>query len=150
MFALTVGGRSTRSKAPARASAVLLGVLAALAAWLVLAAAMGGLHQPAFGGGDPQQVGAPAVALASLAGGLLGWAALVVAERLSRNGRMIWLPVVVVGAFLSLIGPASGAGVGTGDRFALALLHLAVAGVVIPLLYRTTTRSEAHRPEVQR
>ena len=150
MFGLTVTGRSTRSTAPARAGAVLLGVLVALVSWLALAAAMGGLHQPAFGGGDPQQLGVPAVALASLVGGLLGWAALVVAERLSRNGRMIWLPTVVAGAFLSLSGPASGAGVGTGDRFALALLHLTVAGVVIPLLYRTTTPAEGHRPEVQR
>jgi hypothetical protein len=89
------------------------------------------------------------VVLASVAGGLLAWAALVVAERASRHGRRIWLVVVVAGALVSLIGPASGAGVGTGDRFALALLHLAVAGVVIPLLYRTTTSSEAHRPAVQ-
>lgn len=149
MLSLTVASRPQRSNTYARAEAVLLGVLVALGSWLALAAAMGGLQQPAFSGGDPQQLGGPTVALASLAGGLLGWAALVVAERVFRHGRVIWLLVVVAGLFLSLIGPASGSGVGTGDRFALALLHVAVASVVIPLLYRTTTPSEARQPEEQ-
>lgn len=149
MVSLSVASRSRRSRMGTRAGVVLLGVLVALAAWAGLAAAMHGLRQPAFGGSSSQQLGAPAVALASLAGGLLAWAALAVTERVFRQGRKIWLAVVGVGLVLSLSGPASGAGVGIGDRLALAVLHLVVAGVVIPLLYQTASRSQAHRPQEQ-
>jgi hypothetical protein len=146
MMSLTAAGRATRS----RAGAVLLGVLVALAVWAVLEIAMGDLRQPAFGGDSPRQLGAGVVALASLLGGLLGWAALVVTERVFRRGPRTWLAVVVAGLILSFGGPMSGVGVGTGDRLALALMHVAVAAVVIPLLYRTAVPSASPGSEEDR
>lgn len=149
MTSLSRADRATRPVVLARSGVVVAGVLVALVAWGVANVAVGDLRQPAFGTAPPQDLGAGVVAGASLIGGLLGWAALTLAERVTTRGRTLWLGIVSAALLLSLGGPLSGEGVSAGNRVALALLHLAVALVVIPLLFRTSppapnTRLEDH------
>jgi hypothetical protein len=65
---------------------------------------------------------------------LLGWGLLATLERITARGRTIWTVVAVALLALSLIGPFSGTDTNTGSRVALALVHLSVAAVLIPLL----------------
>jgi hypothetical protein len=74
----------------------------------------------------------------------MGRLALGLIERYTaRPGR--WWIIIAVGAFvLSLGGPMSGTGLDNTERALLVLLHLVVALVLIPLLYRTIyNRAEA-------
>lgn len=77
------------------------------------------------------------VVMASVLGGLAAWAVLAVFERTVSHPRRLWLAVCSAGFVVSLGGTFSGSGVSTGNRIALAATHLAVAVVVLPLLYRT-------------
>jgi len=123
----------------ARLASVLSGALAAVVVWAALDVAVSGVRQPGFGGATPHSLTVGAVAAAGLVGGFLGWAALVVTERVLQRGVKTWLTITLTGLVLSLGGPLSGEGIDNADRAALALLHLTVAAVVIPLLYRTTS-----------
>jgi len=70
-----------------------------------------------------------AVIAAALSAGA-GWATLALLERLTSRGRTIWTVIAVAALLLSLlVGPA--AGITTGAKAGLALLHLAVGAVVI-------------------
>ncbi len=149
MTSFTRSDRATHLGALARPGVVVAGVLVALAVWGAADVAVDHLREPAFGTAPPRDLGPGMVAGASMVGGLIGWAALAVAERLFARGRTLWLWAVSVALLLSLRGPLSGEGVSAGNRVALVVLHLAVALVVIPLLYRTSpparnSRSEDH------
>jgi Family of unknown function (DUF6069) len=124
--------------AKARAGAVIAGVLAALAVWGLAKIAVHDLRQPAFGTATPQGLNVAVVVGAALIGGLLGWSSLAIGERLTARGRRLWIGTALVALLLSLAAPLSGHGVSAGNRVALILLHLVVAGVVIPMLYRTS------------
>lgn len=139
--------RTTRSRAGSRAGAVLSGALAAVAVWAVLDVVLAGVKQPGFGAATPHPLSAGVVAVAGLLGGFLGWAVLVVTERLLRRGRKTWLAITLTGLAFSFGGPLTGDGIEYSDRAALALLHLTVAAVVIPLLYRTALPGRQAQPE---
>ena len=132
----------------ARAGGVAAGVVAALAVWAVAVATVDDLRQPSFGDGSGQGVGSslgPGMVLAvSALGGLAAWAALAIFERTVSHPRRLWLAVCATGLVASLGGPFSGSDVSSGNRIALAAMHLAVAAVVLPLLYRTTTEPAPH------
>lgn len=130
--------RGRRTSATTGTTAVVLGALAGTVAWAILDAARNGLTQPGFGGQAAQPLEAFVVVVASLLGGLLGWATLMVVERVLHRDRRTWLAIMSAALILSLAGPLSGTGVTAGDRLALVLLHLTVAAVVVPLLYRST------------
>jgi len=128
--------RSLRVRvATAAVAAVLLTVVAAL----VLAAAVGA--DPDFVGLQPGPV-----AVASVVGVLLGAALLVVLRRLGRP--RLFVPLVAVGALLSLGGPlgllgatqAEQPGVTDGAALALIPLHLLVAVVVAVVLPERSRR----------
>ena len=55
-------------------------------------------------------------------------------QRLELRG---WTVLAAAGFVLSLGGPMSGAGIETSGRVLLLALHVIVAAVLIPLLYRT-------------
>lgn len=139
--------RTTPSRAGPRFAAVLFGVLAAVTVWAALDVALDGVDQPGFGAGTPQRLSAGVVAVAGLVGGSLGWAALTFTERVLRRGRKTWLVITLSGLVISLGGPLSGDGIGNSDRAALALLHLTVSAVAIPLLYRAASPGEQTQPE---
>jgi hypothetical protein len=122
---------------------VILGAaLAASAAWLI---AHGVGAQLAVHQGDAvQPVGLPAVIVVSLIVGLLGWALLAVLTRTLRRGRLVWT-IVASGVFLvSLLGPLSGVDGATMGW--LALMHTAVAAIVIIGLRAVTVPSQSPTP----
>lgn len=130
-----VAPAATRSE---RLVTVVAAVVAALAGWLLIES-IGGvdLHAPAFNGRSAQDIGAGATVFASLVASLAAWALLAVLERYSSRPRRIWTSLAMTGLVLSLGGPMSGSGIDTANRGLLALLHLIVAAVLIPLLYQT-------------
>lgn len=146
MTALTEFRKVVPVVAVRRGGAVAAGALAALVVWGVEVEVIGGVRQPAFGDGPSQQLPAATVVAVSLVAGLFAWAALAATERFSRRGRRVWLTIVAAGLLASLAGPLSGTGVQGGDRVALLLLHLTVAAVVVPLLYRTAASSKSDQP----
>jgi hypothetical protein len=131
----------------ARLIAVVGAVLAALVVWALAKLAVSDLRQPAFGGATPQQLNATIVIVAASIGSLLGWSVMALLEHLTTRPRRFWAMIAPVALLISLAGPLSGHGVSGGNRLALVLMHVAVAGIIIPLLYRTSSSSE---PAVRR
>ena len=84
-------------------------------------------------GDGPQTVGLGQVLGMSLAAGLLGWLLLAALERRGRRPVQVWTAIALAVALLSLVGPLT-AGVTTGTRVVLVLLHLVVAAVLVPAL----------------
>jgi Family of unknown function (DUF6069) len=116
------------------------GTLGALAVWAIAEWVVGlDLRVPAFSSGQPpQELSAAVVAVAGAVGGLAGWGALAVLERVTMNAARVWVVVAPVALLASMGAPLSGHGVNAGDRMALIGMHLAVAAVVIPFLYRSS------------
>ena len=120
-----------------RAAAVTTAAAAAVAVWAIAGPLAGirlqahvGAHAPA------EQIGLAAVLTVSLLAGLAAWALLAVLEHRARHPRRAW--TITAGSVLavSLAGPLT-AGQGAATIVALACLHLATGGVLIPLLRRT-------------
>lgn len=94
------------------------------------------LRGPAFGDSPPIQVGVGAVATATLLATLAGWVLLAALERWTTRPRTAWTTIAIATVGVSFV-PLSGAGATTGDRVALAALHLLVATIYIPLMRDT-------------
>jgi hypothetical protein len=119
----------------ARALAVIAAVLAALAVWLVTDPLLGvDLAAPTRPGSEELQSITPAlVAGTSLVAALAGWGLLALLDRFSARPRTIWTAIAVLVGLLSLAGPLSTiASTTVANGLSLALMHLAVAGVLIP------------------
>jgi hypothetical protein len=134
----TAGGRRKT-----RLVAVVGAVLAVLVVWALAKLAVSDLRQPGFGGAEPQQLNAAIVIVAALIGSLLGWSVMALLEHLTSRPRRYWAVIAPLALLISLAGPLSGHGVSGGNRVALVLMHLAVAGIVIPALYRSSRSTEA-------
>ncbi|MBX9387568.1 DUF6069 family protein [Streptomonospora nanhaiensis] len=130
---------SARRRRVRRALAVGGAVAASLAVWAVAVAA--GVEVEAVQGGAVRPVGPAAVAVASLAAGLAGWALLALLERTVRRPapHRLWTAVAVAFLVLSLVGPLT-SGTGAAGTAVLLLLHTAPAAVLIPLLPRAACR----------
>jgi Family of unknown function (DUF6069) len=125
----------------ARALAVIAATLAALAVWLVTDPLLGvDLIVPTRPGSEELMSITPVlVAGTSLVVALAGWALLALLERFSARARTIWTAVAVLFALFSLAGPLSTLGSSTAaTAVALALMHVAVAAVLIPMLAGTS------------
>jgi hypothetical protein len=135
----TTGDAATRPVRRQRLLTIAGGTLGALAVWAVAEWVVGlDLRTPAFSTEQqPQDLSAALVAVASAVGGLIGWGALAVVERSTRNPRRAWVAVASIALLASLSAPLSGTGVSAGDRIAMIGMHLAVAAVVIPFFYRS-------------
>jgi hypothetical protein len=125
----------------ARALAVIAAALAALAVWLVTDPLLGidltGTTRP--GSQELMSITPALVAGTSLVVALAGWALLALLERLTARARAIWTAIAVLFALLSLAGPLSIlASTSAANALALALMHLAVAAVLIPMLAGTS------------
>jgi hypothetical protein len=119
----------------ARALSVAAATLAALAVWVVAVPLLGTHLIVRFGNSAPQTVGIELVLGSSLVASLFGWGLLAVLERRTLRARTIWVGVAIVVLLLSLSLPLT-AGITMPTRTALALMHLAVAAVLIPGLCR--------------
>ena len=125
----------------ARALVVIAAVLAALVVWLVTDPLLGvDLAAPTGPGSEQLQTITPAlVAGTSLVVALAGWGLLAVLGRFTARPRPIWTAIAVLVGLLSLAGPLSTIAPTTvANGVSLALMHLAVAAVLIPGLAATT------------
>ena len=124
----------------ARALAVIAATLAALAVWVITDPLLGidltGTTRP--GSQELMSITPALVAGASLAVALAGWALLALLERFTARARTIWTAVALLVALLSLAGPMSILASTEANVLALALMHLAVAAVLIPMLAGTS------------
>jgi hypothetical protein len=124
----------------ARALAVIAAVLAALAVWLVTDPLLGvDLAAPTRPGSQQLLSITPGlVAATSLAAALAGWGLLALLERFTARPRTSWTVIAVGVGLLSLAGPLSTiASTTVANAGSLALMHLAVAAVLIPGLAAT-------------
>ncbi|QDQ15968.1 DUF6069 family protein [Streptomyces spectabilis] len=115
----------------ARPAVVALAVLAPVLVWLVADPLLG--HRLRIADGERTlDIDAVPVAVLSLLASLCGWGLLAALERfVARRARAIWTVAacaVLAGSFLPFIGD----GMDGGTRAALALMHVAVAAVLIP------------------
>ena len=134
-----------RSVARTRIVAVVGATLAALAGWVV-AVPISGVDLEVASGPATRTVGAAAVLGAGFTASLLGWALLALLERRASRARGTWTAIAVAALLLSLVGPL-GADATAATKVTLALLHVVVAAVLIPVLRRT---SRTRRPSRSR
>jgi len=109
--------------------------LAAVAVWAIEVPLLGIRLETQFGNAAPQAVGIAAVVVSSLAGSLAGWGLLALLERRFARARAIWTGIAIAVLLASFSLPLS-AGTTTSTKVALAMMHLAVAAVLIPTLRR--------------
>lgn len=119
-----------------RLAAVAGAVVAALAVWMV-ASPLAGVDLEVRSGDTTQVVGAAPVLFVSLLASLLGWGVLALLEKRAARARSIWTVLAVAVLVLSLGGPLS-SGVTTAAKISLALMHVAVAAVLVPVLRHTS------------
>ena len=118
-----------------RALGVAGATLAAVAVWALAMSILSTSLVVRFGDGAPQTIGIELVVIGSLTGSLLGLGSLVVLEKLTSRARTIWTAVAIGVLLVSLSLPLV-AGTTASTKVALALMHLAVASVLIPTLRR--------------
>ncbi|MFD5911193.1 DUF6069 family protein [Streptomyces massasporeus] len=114
-----------------RLGVTALTVLAPVVVWLVAEPVLG--HRLRIADGEQRlDIGAVHVAVVALFASLAGWALLAALERFGvRRARAIWTGVAVAVLAVSFL-PLLGDGMDGGTRTSLALMHLAVAAVLIP------------------
>lgn len=135
-----------RGRGGTRLATVAATVSAAEVLWVLLDVMVGiDLRSPAFEGvGRTPDIGPLEVALASGAASLAAWGLLAAMERMVRRARTFWSAAAVLAFVGSLGGPLSGTGITAANRAGLVVLHLAVAALLIPGLYRTSPAPASH------
>lgn len=119
-----------------RVVAVLAAVLAALAVWGVARLA-GADVETVRKSGDLVDLPALYVAVVALLCGLGGWALLALLERFTpARARRLWLAAAAAVLTVALVHTAVEWQLTIGQRLWLAVMCLAVAGVLVPLLPR--------------
>lgn len=121
-----------------RALGVAGAVLAAVAVWAIAVPLLGNQLTIRFGTGAAQDIGLGYVVGASLVASLAAWGLLALLERRTARARRIWTGVAAVVLVVSLSLPLT-AGTTPSATTALALMHVAVAAVLIPTLRRRST-----------
>lgn len=133
-----VAHRGTRRKV--RAITVSGAVAAAAFVW-VAASLLGSTFEIRMPGQQPMIIGLPMVLFTATLAGLAGWATLALLERLNWAPQSTWTTLAVL-ALVASFGPLIQAELAAQAVVALALMHVAVAAVLIPgLLSARRTRS---------
>ncbi|ANB10531.1 hypothetical protein SAM40697_6578 [Streptomyces ambofaciens] len=114
-----------------RLGVTALAVLAPVLVWLVADPLLG--HRLQIADGDQTlDISAAPVAVVALLASLSGWGLLTALERFGvRRAHAIWTGVAGTVLAVSFL-PFTGDGMDGGSRVSLALMHLAVAAVLIP------------------
>ncbi|MES9543365.1 DUF6069 family protein [Actinomadura sp. NPDC000600] len=143
MTQLSTGGRADLgSPRRARALAVAGAVAAALAIWAIGEPLLGHDLVVQQKGQEPQDLGAAAIGVFALAPSLLGWAALAALERVTPLTARIWTTAALIVLALSFL-PIIGVQASGGSKAVLALTHVAVGAILIPVFWRTATSRRA-------
>ncbi|MFF8026150.1 DUF6069 family protein [Streptomyces sp. NPDC007896] len=136
----TAAPSAAASTVKSRAIAVGAATVAAVLVW-ALGKAFGAEYEVAQGDGkDPMTVNVGLVAMFALISSLLGWSLLAALEKfVPARAATIWgvVAAVVLVASYAMVFSADTTG---GTKAALALVHTAVGGVLIPLLWRGARR----------
>jgi hypothetical protein len=128
-----------------RLAAVITAAAAAVAVWAVAGPLAGIRLQARVGAHAPaQQISLASVLTFSLLAGLAAWALLAVLEHRARHPRRVWTITAASVLAVSLAGPLT-AGRGAAAIVALACMHLATGGVLIPALRRSAPVTRAPR-----
>jgi hypothetical protein len=141
MLATFFGGRwlPIGSRPGARAAVI---VCAVLVDWLVRSVGLAvGADYVVVDQGQRAQVGYGTVALVAVVISLVGWVVLAVLERVTRHARVIWTTGALVLLALSFL-PVAGSQGSAATKAFLALINIATAVVVVPVMRRTTLRRE--------
>ena len=133
------GLRSTRR---ARALAVAGAVAAALAVWAVGEPLLGHDLVVQQEGQEPRDLGAAAVGVFALVPSRLGWALLAALEGVTPLAGRIWTAAALALLAVSFL-PVTGVEATGGSKAVLALAHVAVGAVLIPVFHRTATARRA-------
>ncbi|QFG24092.1 DUF6069 family protein [Actinomadura sp. WMMB 499] len=127
----------------ARALAVVGATAAALVVWAIGEPVLGHDMVVQAEGQEPQDLGGAAIGVFALLPSLLGWAVLAGLERLTAHAVRIWTAgalTLLAASFLPFIGvEATG-----GSKTVLALTHVAVGAVLIPVFWWTATARRAN------
>jgi hypothetical protein len=125
----------TASRTAARAAVVAAAAAAAIVVYAVAVPLLGlDVRVPASpGSADTVKLAWEPVIVTAVAAALAGWALLAVLERLTRRARAIWTAVAVAVYLVTLPYLPS---FSATDRVVLALIHTALAGVLIVGLRR--------------
>ena len=118
-----------------RALGVLGATLSAVAVWAVAVPVLGVHLAIRFGNADAQNVGIGLVVIASLIGSSAGLGLLVALEKISSRATTIWTAVSIAALVISLSFPLV-AGTTISAKASLALMHIAVATILIATLRR--------------
>jgi heme A synthase len=119
-----------------RTALTLAGATLAPALPWLLSQATGTDLEVSMKGQDPLTIGLPLILITALTASLAGWGALAALRRLTRHGRGAWSGLAVA-ALLGSFTPVALADTGTAARVYLALMHVAVAAVLVPGLRGT-------------
>jgi hypothetical protein len=131
----------TPNRAGVRALAVAATVAAAALVWLVGEPLLGNdlvVEQP---GQAPLDLSLASFVVITLGASLAGWAVLALLEKITRYGRRIWTGLAVAVVLVSFL-PFLSAQMTTGSAVVLALAHLVVGAVLVPLLLRVPRGSD--------
>ena len=135
-----------QTKAGARLGAVAATVLAALTVSLIAEHALAiDLWSPRMGTRPSADINVFHVLGASAVASLVGWAFLAALERVTAVARQVWTVLAIVAGLASFGGPFSGTGITTANRVVLVVLHIAVAAVLVTMMYRTSPTSGPQR-----
>ena len=143
MSAISISGKkeAASGQRKVRVSALPGAAVATVVVWLLAKEVFGmALHQPSFDTRAPQLLTPAFVATIGALAALLGWGTLALLERAGARGARLWLFTAGAVFVLSLAGPFSGHGISTSNRLALVGMHVAAAAVIIPLLYRSSSK----------
>lgn len=126
----------TGSSARLRVVATVAGTGLAALVHVIALAAGAEMLVPAFEGEGTQQIATIGVAASAAAATLIGWGVAWAAQRFTSRSRRVWLTFALVGLAVSFV-PVIAIEATAVTKLVLALQHLLVAGVVIPLFART-------------
>lgn len=136
MTTVTAPTADAASSTRSRVTAVVLGIVAATTVHLIALAAGAEMLVPAFEGDGTQQLATIGVAASAAGAVLIGWLVATAATRWTARPRTSWLVFAILGLVASFV-PVVAIEATALTKGVLALQHLLVAGVVVPLFART-------------
>lgn len=126
----------TKPRRRTRLAAVATAVAATAVLWVIGEPLLGYDFILTPPGRPAMDLGLGEIAFATLISSLAAWALLAVLERFTEHARVIWT-VVAIAVLLASFMPFTQVEASTGSTALLALMHVAVGAVLVPVLGRS-------------